>query len=152
MNSPHHLLSRTPELLNIHNAFHQGQYQEVIDFETGALSPENAVPAQVWKYRARIASGQAKAVLDDIGKKADNRPEYAAVKALAQYSLGNSSEAQQEVEKLLEVSSENPVVQVLGGTVLQALGRTEDALGLLSKHQGNLEAYAGRSFLLDFLE
>ena len=81
-------------------------------------------------------------MLDDIGKDADSKPEYAAVKALAQYSLGKSSEALQEAEKLVESSSENAVVQVLVGTVLQALGGTEEALGLLSKHQGNLEAYA----------
>ena len=138
----HAILKRLPELLNIHNAFHQGQYPQVISFDTTAFSPENAVPAQVLKYRAQIASGQAKAVLDSITKEADRKPEYAAVKALAQYSLGQTNEAQQEIEKLLETSLENAVVQVMGGTVLQAVGRTEDALGLLSKHQGNLEAYA----------
>ena len=136
------ILNRLPELLNIHNAFHQGQYSQVISFDTTALSSENAVPAQVLKYRAQIASGQSKTVLDSIAKEADSKSEYAAVKALAQYSLGQTSEAQQEVEKLVETASENPVAQVAGGTVLQALGRTEDALALLSKHQGNLEAYA----------
>ena len=32
-------------------------------------------------------------------------------------------------------------MQLLGGTVLQAAGKTEEALELLSKHQGSLEAY-----------
>jgi len=91
------------------------------------------------KYRAQIASGQAKTVLERVSK--ESQPEYAAVKALAYYSIGKADQAQQEVDKLLEASSEDPVVQVLGGTVLQALGRAEDALGLLSKHQGNLEAF-----------
>ncbi len=126
-------------MLNIYNAFHQGQYQEAIDFDTTSLSPENVVPAQVLKYRAQIASGQAKTVLDTVSK--ESQPEYAAVKALAYYSIGKVDQAQQEVDRLLEASSEDPIVQVLGGTVLQALGRAEDALGLLSKHQGNLEAF-----------
>lgn len=126
-------------MLNIYNAFHQGQYQEAIDFDTTSLSPENAVPAQVLKYRAQIASGRAKTVLDSISK--ESQPEYAAVKALAYYSVGRADQAQQEVDGLLEASSEDPTVQVLGGTVLQALGKAEDALGLLSKHQGNLEAF-----------
>lgn len=133
-------------MLNIHNAFHQGQYQEVIDFDTIALSPENAVPAQALKYRAQIACGQARNVVDSIGKESDSKLESAAVKALAQYTLGKSSEAEQEANKLLESSPENSIVQVMVGTVLQALGRTEDALGLLSKHQGNLEAYAEIAF------
>lgn len=132
-------LTLVSELLNIHNAFHQGQYQEVIDFDIAALSPENTTPAQVLKYRAQIANGQAKTVLDSVGKQ--SQPEHKAVKALAYYSLGKADEAQQVVDQLLEASTENAVVQVLGGTILQALGRTEDALGLLSKHQGNLEAY-----------
>ncbi|KAL8822161.1 MAG: hypothetical protein Q9191_007096 [Dirinaria sp. TL-2023a] len=127
------------ELLNIHNAFHQGQFQETIDFDTTSLSSQNAVPAQVLKYRAQIANGQAKAVLDHVGKDA-NQPEFSAIKAFAHYSLGNVDEAQQEVDRLVEDSSENAVVQILGATVLQAIGRTDDALGLLSKHQGNLEA------------
>lgn len=126
-------------MLNIYNAFHQGQYREAIDFDTTSLSPENTLPAQVLKYRAQIASGQAKTVLDSVSK--ESQPEYAAVKALAYYSIGKADQAQQEVDSLLEASSEDPIVQVLGGTVLQALGRAEDALGLLSKHQGNLEAF-----------
>ena len=127
------------ELLNIHNAFHQGQFQETIDFDTTSLSSENTVPAQVLKYRAQIAKGQAKAVIDSVGKDA-KQPEFSAIKAFALYYLGNVDEAQQEVDRLVEDSSENAVVQILGATVLQAVGRTDDALSLLSKHQGNLEA------------
>ena len=128
------------ELLNIHNAFHQGQFQETIDFDTTSLSSENTIPAQVLKYRAQIANGEARAVLDRVGKDA-NQSEYSAIKAFALYRLGIVDEAQHEIDRLVETSSENAVVQVLGATVLQAVGRTEDALSLLSKHQGNLEAY-----------
>lgn len=136
--------SLTPpaELLNIHNAFHQGQYETVIDFDTSSLSAENKIPARVLQLRAQIANGQAKEVLSIIKKEGD-APDFAAVKALAQYTSGNTSGAVSEVEKLTETHSANATVQLLGGTVLQAAGKTEEALSLLSKHQGSLEAYVG---------
>lgn len=130
----------SPELLNIHNAFHQGQYQSVIDFDTSSLSSENKIPARVLQLRAQIAAGQAEEVLASIGKEG-NAPDFAAVKAFAQYALGSTSGAVSEIENLIEADSENTTVQLLGGTVLQAAGKTEEALSLLSKHQGSLEAY-----------
>ena len=130
----------SPELLNIHNAFQQGQYQTVINFDTSSLSTENKTPARVLQLRAQIAVGQANEVLASIGKEG-NAPDFAAVKVFAQYSSGNTSKAATEIEKLVEVESENTTVQLLGGTVLQAAGKTEEALSLLSKHQGSLEAY-----------
>ena len=126
--------------MNIHNAFHQGQYQEVIDFNTSKLSSENIIPAQVLKLRAQIANGQLKAVFDKLAKEVDS-PDFAAVRAFALYTQGKSTEAQEEAALLAETSAENATVQVLGGTVLQAVGKSEEALMLLSKHQGNLEAY-----------
>ncbi|KAL8786134.1 MAG: hypothetical protein Q9195_008338 [Heterodermia aff. obscurata] len=129
------------ELLNIHNSFHQGLYQEVIDFDTSKLSPDNAVPAQVLKWRAQIANGQAKSVIDKLAKGNDS-PDATAVKAFALYTLGKTTEAQAEAEQLAETSAENATVQIMAGTVLQAAGRPEEALTLLSKHQGNLEAIA----------
>lgn len=129
-----------PELLNIHNACHQGQYQTVIDFDTSSLSTENKIPARVLQLRAQIAVGQAKDVLAHIGKEG-KAPDFAAVKAFAQYSSGSTSNAVSEIGRLIETESENPTVQLLGGTVLQAAGQTEEALSLLSKHQGSLEAY-----------
>lgn len=127
------------ELLNIHNAFHQGQYQTVIDFDTSSLSAENKIPARVLQLRAQVAHGEAKEVLAGV-KSEGSAPDFAAVKALALYSAGRASEAVSEVESLVETESENPTVQLLGGTVLQAARKTEEALSLLSKHQGSLEA------------
>ncbi|MCJ1432736.1 hypothetical protein MMC27_002093 [Xylographa pallens] len=129
------------ELLTIHNAFHQGQYQKVIDFDTSLLSAENALPGRVLQLRAQIASGQAEEVLADIEGE-DEVPDLAAVKALAQYSIGSTIEAIKEAEYLATTSSENMVVQILGGTVLQAAGKGEEALALLTKHSGSLEAVA----------
>ncbi|PCG92722.1 Tetratricopeptide-like helical [Penicillium occitanis (nom. inval.)] len=130
------------ELVNIHNAFHQGQYQTVIDFDTSSFSPENALPSRILQLRARIALGQTEDVLTDIEGETDDVPDLAAVKALAQQVAGNTEEALALAQKLAETQSENATVQVLAGTVLQAQGQTEEALALLGKHQGNLEAVA----------
>lgn len=132
-------LTDSPELLSIHNAFQHGQYQTVIDFDTASLSPENKIPARVLQLRAQVAIGEARKVLSSI-KSEGNVPDLAAVKAFAQYSAGDTSESVSQVESLVETESENATVQLLGGTVLQAAGKTDEALSLLSKHQGSLEA------------
>jgi hypothetical protein len=46
-----------------------------------------------------------------------------------------------DIEQLIESQSENATVQLIGGIVLQSAGKTEEALSLLSKHQGSLEVY-----------
>ncbi|KAJ5578310.1 uncharacterized protein N7459_007274 [Penicillium hispanicum] len=129
------------ELLNIHNAFHSGQYQSVIDFNAAALSPENQLPARVLKLRSQIALSQGSEVLAAVSTEEDT-PDLAAVKALAQQTTGDADAALQLAQDLAENYPDNGTVQVLGATVLQAQGRSEEALALLSKHQGNLEAVA----------
>ncbi|KAI0134468.1 coatomer epsilon subunit-domain-containing protein [Xylariales sp. AK1849] len=126
------------ELINIHNHFHQGQYQEVVDFDTSAFSAANALPARVLALRARIALGQAEDVFADV--QGESEPELAAVSALAQYNLGKTDAAVKAIEDLAGSAGDNAVVQVVGGTVLQAVGKSEEALALLSQHSGNLEA------------
>ncbi|KAL9026035.1 MAG: hypothetical protein Q9196_005242, partial [Gyalolechia fulgens] len=127
------------ELLTVHNAFHQGQYQAVLDFDTSSLSQSNIIPARVLKLRARIASGDAQGALSSMEKDTAG-PDFLAVKAFAQYSLGDTPAAMKQIEQIVGSSSENATVQILGGIVLQLEDRTEEALSLLSKHQGNLEA------------
>ncbi|KAL3452290.1 coatomer epsilon subunit-domain-containing protein [Aspergillus insuetus] len=129
------------ELINIHNAFLQGQYQEVIDFNTSSFSPENSLPARILQLRSRIALGETDQVLADVEGE-EETPELATVKALAQYTAGDADGALQLVQDLVENYPDNASVQVLGGTVLQALGKSEEALAVLTKHQGNLEAVA----------
>lgn len=127
------------ELLNIHNAFHQGQYENVIDFDTTALSQENQLPARVLKLRAKIALGRADEVLSEVSPEEDT-PDLAAAKALALHTAGDADAALQLAQDLAENYPDNAAVQVLGGTLLQAQGHSEEALALLSKHQGNIEA------------
>ncbi|KAF5559553.1 coatomer epsilon subunit [Fusarium napiforme] len=126
------------ELINIHNHFHQGQYQEVIDFDTSSFSPDNALPARILVLRARLALGQAEDVLDDV--KGESQPELQALGALAEFNLGKADSAVETIEKLASSAADNTTVQVIGGTVLQAAGKSEEALALLTQHQGSLDA------------
>ncbi|KAK2024432.1 coatomer epsilon subunit [Colletotrichum zoysiae] len=128
------------ELINIHNHFHQGQYQEVIDYDTSALSPENELPARILVLRARIALGQAEDVLADV--QGEKEPELVAIGALAESALGKTDSAVKTMEKLAASEGGNTTVQIVGGTVLQAAGKSEEALALLSQHQGSLDAVA----------
>ncbi|KAI9669502.1 MAG: hypothetical protein M1829_005091 [Trizodia sp. TS-e1964] len=132
------------ELLTMQNAFHQGQYSVVSNFDTSSLSPENAPLAQILALRARIAAGEAKealATLESLGK-TKYSPDFLAIKALAEYTVGNKAAALKLAEDLATEHSENSTVQVLAGTVLQASGKSEEALTLLSKHEDSLEAVA----------
>ncbi|KAL7936988.1 coatomer subunit epsilon [Trichoderma chlorosporum] len=128
------------ELINIHTHFYQSQYQEVIDFDTSSFSPENALPARLLQLRARLALGQAEDVLADVQGEAV--PDLEAVGALAEYNLGKTDSALGTIEKLAASAADNVTVQVIGGTVLQAAGKSEEALALLSQHQGSLDAVA----------
>jgi len=129
--------SSDSELLNLHNSFHQGQFQEAIDFDTSSLSPENALPARVISLRAQIALGHAEDVLADVA--GESEVELVAVGALAELAAGNEAKALKTAEKLAAEEAGNGTVQVLAGTVLQAAGKSEEALALLSQHQGNCE-------------
>lgn len=111
----------------------------MIDFDTAALSSENQLPTRVLKLRAQIALGQTNEVIAAVSSEEDT-PDLAATKALAQQIAGNTDAALQLAQDLAENYPENATVQVLAGTVLQAHGNSEEALALLSKHQGNLEA------------
>lgn len=126
------------ELLNLHNFFHQGQFQEAIDFDTAGLSAENKLPARIISLRAQIALGQAEDVIADV--QGEQEPELLAVGALAELKAGNVGKAVKVAEKLASETGDNASVQVLAGTVLQAAGKSEEALALLSQHQGNRES------------
>ncbi|KAG8427770.1 hypothetical protein J3459_006376 [Metarhizium acridum] len=128
------------ELINIHNHFHQGQYQQVVDFDTSSFSADNALPARVLVLRARVALGQAEDVVAEV--KGAKEPDLEVLGAYAEYMLGKTDAALKTVEKLASSAADNVTVQVVGGTVLQAAGKSEEAIALLSQHQGSLEAVA----------
>ncbi|KAF3095831.1 hypothetical protein TWF569_009872 [Orbilia oligospora] len=126
------------ELLNIHNAFFQGQYDKVVEFDTKPLSASNQLPARIFQLRARIAQGDFEDVLAEL--EGEEEPELAAVRALAKFNTEELETAIEEIEELAKSSGDNATVQVIGGIVLQRAGKTDEALALLSQHQGNLEA------------
>ncbi|KAI9742189.1 MAG: hypothetical protein M1818_004089 [Claussenomyces sp. TS43310] len=128
------------ELINLQNHFYQGQWQSVIDYDVSGFSSQNALAVRVLKLRAQVALGQAKRVIADVQD--ETAADLLAVAAYAEHAAGNTSKALKQAEDLASASADNTTVQILAGTVLQAAGKTEEALALLSQHQGNLEAVA----------
>jgi len=103
------------------------------------LSAENSIPSRVYKIRSQIATGQAAKVAAEL--EGEDSPDLAVLKAFSEYSQGNTEDAIQTVESLVGLSSDNATVQIIGATILHLEGRSEEALTLLSKHQGSLEAH-----------
>ncbi|SMY19860.1 unnamed protein product [Zymoseptoria tritici ST99CH_1A5] len=132
------------ELVNIHTAFVQGQYQSVLsDYEPSSFSDSNKLPIQVLQYRAQLALGQHSEVLKAIpASAAKQNPDLAAVRTLATYLSKPSESVVAEAESLSESAGDNLSVQLLCGTVLARAGKQEQAIQLLSKHQGSLDAVA----------
>ena len=135
-------LTLFPELVHIHSALHQGQFQKVLEFDTSDFSESNELPARVLKLRAQLALGQYDDVILEVKSEADSVPDLAAAKALAQYCKDprNADEAVQAASKLSKEQADSLGVQLLAGTVLANAGLTEEALALLAKHQGSLDA------------
>lgn len=135
--------SADSELVNIYTAFHQSQYNAVLSFDTSSFSSSNALPARILKLRAQCALGQHAEALSSISSsEASSTPDLAAVKAFAAYGKDSSDEgAVAQAEALAEKEGDNVTVQLLCGTVLASAGKTEQALSLLGRHQGSLDAY-----------
>lgn len=97
------------------------------------------------QLRAKIAQGQPAEALSDIqSDSADgDKPELVAVKALAQFAAGDTEAAEKVALDLVAKTEgdDNANVLVCCGIVLQGAGRSEEALAVLGRHQGSLEAY-----------
>ena len=127
--------------MNIHNAFHQAQYNKVVEFDTSSLSETNAIPARVLQLRARIALGEQDQVISEVEKE-DDTPDFAAVKAFAEHTKDPEDESsKQKAVELSKSDSNNLTVQLLCGTILSNVGMKDEALALLAKHEGSLDAY-----------
>ena len=66
-------------------------------------------------------------------------PDLAAAGLLAQYLKGDES-AVEKAKTLAEKEGDALGVQLLAGPVLARAGMTEEALAVLAKHQGSLDA------------
>lgn len=124
------------ELIDLRDHFTAGRWQDVVDYDTASLSPENKLPARILALRAKISLGDAQEVLSEVQADQDV-PEINAVKVIAEYATGNTTAALKRAESLASSHADNATVQVLTATVLQNEGKTEEALALLSQHQGN---------------
>lgn len=133
-----------PELAPIHNAFHQGQYAHVISLATSlssSLSPSNTIPVSILKFRAQVALGEHDAVLSSQEVRSSSSVDYEAVKVLAQYAkTGGDVKAGDAAMSLVQREGDNASVQVCCGTVLAGVGRYQEAVELLGRHQGSLDA------------
>lgn len=134
------------ELVNIHTAFIQGQYQSVLsDYDASSFSDSNKLPIQILQYRSQCALGQHDQVIKAISDSdAKSTPDLAAVKAYASFLKTPSAESKavSEAETLAESAGDNLTVELLCGTILARAGKQDVALQLLSKHQGSLDAVA----------
>ena len=132
------------ELVNIHTAFIQGQYSTVVsDFEPSSFSASNKLAVQVLQYRAQCALGQYDEVIGSISDAdAKSTHDLAAVRTYASYLQKGSDAAVAEAERLAESQGDNLTVQLLCGTALARADKPEQAVQLLSKHQGSLDAVA----------
>lgn len=109
-----------------------------MDFDTSGFSSENALPVRVLKLRSQIALGQAQEVASSLAK--ESTPDLIAVRLLAESETGK--DVVSDVKKLVEkAGQENLTVQLVAGIILEKAGETEEALNVLSKHQGSLDAY-----------
>ena len=112
----------------------------MVAFDTSSFSASNKLPARVLKLRAQLALGNATEVLAEVNND-DKVADLAAVKALALYQSGKEAQGLKLAETLAKEQVDNATVLILAGTVLENAGQSEEALALLSGHQGNLEAY-----------
>lgn len=81
-------------------------------------------------------------MLSAIKKDADSSPDLAAIKVLAEYLKNTDAgeDAVSKAQKLAGESGDNLTVQLCAGTVLAREGLTEEALAVLGKHEGSLDA------------
>ncbi|KAI9665057.1 MAG: hypothetical protein M1821_006505 [Bathelium mastoideum] len=131
------------ELVNIHSAFHQGQFTKVLsDYSPSTFSSPNQLPARILQLRARLALGEYDGVIKEV--EGDSTPDLEAIKILAEYLKDpqNAEQAVQEGEQLAAKAGDNLTVQICCSTVFAAQGNYEQALALLAKHQGTLDAVA----------
>lgn len=132
------------ELVNIHTAFIQSQYNSVMaDYTPSDFSASNSLPVQILQYRAQCALGQYDEVIGAISDSdAQRTPDLAAVRTWASYLQKGDDGAVAEAERLAASHGDNLTVQLLCSAILARSGHEDQALQLLAQHQGSLDAVA----------
>lgn len=128
------------ELYLIQLAYYSGDYERVIEIGSADFSAVNVPSAQVLVARAKIALGQAEDVVTEYANVTDEQADLGAVRALALYTLGNKEASVESIDSIIAESKDNHNVQYLGGIILVLENRLDEAIELLSLHEGSLEA------------
>lgn len=138
--------SADSELINIHTTFTQSQHSTVLsDYDPTTFSPPNKLPARLLQLRSQCALGQTTTVLSSVTPaEAQSNPSLAAMRAYASHLASPSDPAPiATAQELAEAhGADNADVQLLAGAVLARAGKCDDAVKLLGKHQGSLDAVA----------
>jgi coatomer protein complex subunit epsilon len=105
------------ELALIHNAFHQGQFEKVIDWDS-SFSSEYKLPAKMLQIRAMLALGKYDEVLSLA--KGQSSPDVKAAAVAAEFfkKPSESSPAVEKARKLADSNADNLNVEVLCGSIL----------------------------------
>lgn len=114
----------------------------MVTVDPESFTEANVVHAQVLVARAQIALGKYKDLQASLAGVTADEVELTAVKLFAQYSQGQQKkQALEKMEALAAEHKENHTVEYLVGAVLVLEERLDEALELLSLHQGSLEAW-----------
>lgn len=132
-------LTAPQELTNLHTAFHTSQHDAVISFDASSLSSTNQLSARLLQLRSKLALSQYDEVISDLEGE-DDEIDLAAVKAFAVYLRDHSDASIAEMERLGAEKGGNGTVLLLVGTCLAREGRETEALGVLGRHEGSLDA------------
>ncbi|KAF1815124.1 hypothetical protein P152DRAFT_456175 [Eremomyces bilateralis CBS 781.70] len=136
------------ELTTLHTYFHQCLYPAVLSYDLSPLSDSNKLPATILQLRAHLALNQYSEALSVCASN-KGKVDFDAVAICARYmqakDRGDGSsvtKASEEASALATKEGDNATVQILCGTVLAGTENEDEALELLSRHQGSLDAVA----------
>jgi coatomer protein complex subunit epsilon len=141
------------ELTDLHSALHQGQFQRVVDFDVASVSSAVQPHARLLQVRALLGLGRAAdaaklALTSGAGHDATLADAAAACCAVITElhpatGAGAAEPSPAALAKLEALARGKPTelaIQLLCGTALVLSGRAEDALALLGRHEGSLDA------------
>lgn len=132
--------------MNIHTAFHQNLFQNVIDTDVSSFSESNTIAVQLLRLRSRIALQQYDQALSELKKLPSPTTEYKAVERCLAYLKAAKAQrttvaetALQQVSELSKSNPDNANVQILCATALAASGNLDDALACLAPHKNKID-------------
>ena len=130
------------DIATVRDFFQQGNYAKLIQADTSQLDAAEEVEVDVYKLRAQIAQGEAALVAANLKGKPQKSPAQAMVLLLAEYVQAPRSDLVDQARELVQISSDDMSVQVVGATILQLAGLHDEALKILKDHPFEPEHHA----------